>query len=61
MRVREKTRRRARGGLRRSDRRDRDSEPLRVFVRILARQAARECFARAVAPELQAHSEVTVQ
>ena len=40
--------------------RDHRDEPLRVLVRILARQAARERFEREVAAEREAQPEVTL-
>ena len=49
IRFREKRNRRPRRGTRRGAPRDRRDEPLRVFVRTLARQAAREAFARELA------------
>jgi hypothetical protein len=41
--------------------RDYRDEPLRAFVRALARQAARELFARELAAQGQDRPEVTVQ
>ena len=41
--------------------RDRHDEPLRALVRTLARQAARELFARELATQPQDRPEVTVQ
>jgi hypothetical protein len=61
IRSREKHNRRARRGTRRDALRDLRDESLRVVVRILARQAAREMFAREVAARQQDRPEVTVQ
>ena len=61
MRFREKTGRRVRRRTRKCERRDRDSEPLRVLVRILAREAAREWFAGSLSPDRPDRTEVTVQ
>jgi len=44
-----------------TERYDRESEPLRVLVRILASDAARETFARQLAMQRQDRPEVTVQ
>jgi hypothetical protein len=55
-----RSRRSRRGALRRRPRGRRD-EPLRVLVRVLARQAARERFEREVAATRAAPHEVTVQ
>jgi hypothetical protein len=41
--------------------RDHGDEPLRILVRILARQAARERFEREVAAERETPPEVTLQ
>jgi hypothetical protein len=49
---REKRNRRRRRGTRRAAPRDRRDEPLRVLVRTLARQAARELFARELAMQI---------
>jgi hypothetical protein len=58
---REKRNRRPQRGTRRGAPRDYRDEPLRVFVRTLARQAAREVFARELAARRQERAEVTVQ
>jgi hypothetical protein len=58
---REKRNRRRRRGTRRAAPCDRRDEPLRVLVRTLARQAARELFARELAMQRQDRPEVTVQ
>jgi hypothetical protein len=58
---REKRNQRPRRGTRRGAPRDHRAEPLRVFVRTLARQAAREVFAREVGTRRQERAEVTVQ
>ena len=60
IRSREKRNRRARRGTRAAPSSRRD-EPLRVFVRTLARQAARQVFARELAMRRQDRPEVTVQ
>ena len=60
IRSREKRNRRARRGTRGDAPSNRRDEPLRVFVRTLARQAARELFARELATQRD-RSEVTVQ
>jgi hypothetical protein len=60
IRSREKRNRRFRRATRQSAPRDHRDEPLRVLVRVLARQAARECFEREVATEREAPSEVTL-
>jgi hypothetical protein len=61
MRSREKRGRRPRHGKPRGVPRDHRDEPLRVLVRTLARQAAREAFARELAIQRQNRPEVTVQ
>ena len=61
IRSREKRNRRPRRGTRRGAPSNRRDEPLRVFVRTLARQAAREVFARELAMRRQDRPEVTVQ
>jgi hypothetical protein len=61
IRSREKRNRRPRRGTRRGAPRDHRDEPLRVFVRTLARQAAREVFARELAMQRPSRREVTVQ
>jgi hypothetical protein len=61
IRTREKRSRRPRRGTARSAPRDHRDEPLRVFVRILARQAAREWFEREISSGHDASPEVTVQ
>ena len=61
IRSREKRNRRPRRGTRRGAPRDHRDEPLRVLVRTLARQAAREVFARELATRRQERPEVTVQ
>jgi hypothetical protein len=58
---REKRNRRSQRGTRRCAPRDHRDEALRVFVRTLARQAAREVFAREVAIQRRNRLEVTVQ
>ena len=55
-----RNRRPRRGTLARTSRAYRD-EPLRALVRTLARQAARELFARELAAQRQDRPEVTVQ
>lgn len=61
IRSRERLNRRARRGTQpRTPRNDRD-EPLRALVRTLARQAARELFARELAAQRPERPEVTVQ
>jgi len=52
---------RLRRATRRSAPRDHRDEPLRVLIRILARQAARERFEREISTQRQASPEVTVQ
>jgi hypothetical protein len=59
IRSREKRNRRPRRGTRRGAARDHRDEPLRVFVRALARQTAREVFARELAMRRQKRPEVT--
>jgi len=61
IRSREKRNRRPRRGTRRGAPRDHRDEPLRVFVRTLARQAAREVFERELGTRRQERPEVTVQ
>ena len=61
IRSRDKRNRRPRRGTRRGARSNRRDEPLRVFVRTLARQAAREVFARELAMRRQDRPEVTMQ
>jgi hypothetical protein len=61
IRSREKRNRRPRRGTRRDAPRDHRDEQLRVFVRTLARQAAREAFARELARQTKDRPEVTVQ
>ena len=61
IRSREQRNRRARRGNRPRTPRVRRDEPLRVLVRTLARQAARELFARELAAQRQDRPEVTVQ
>ena len=61
IRSREQRNRRARRGTRLVAPRDRRDEPLRALVRTLARQAARELFARELAAQRQDRPEVTVQ
>jgi hypothetical protein len=58
---REKRNRRPRRRTRRGAPRDHRDEPLRVFVRTLARQAAREVFARELVTRRQEQAEVIVQ
>ena len=58
---REKRNRRPRRGIRRGVPSNRRDEPLRVFVHMLARQAAREVFARELALRRQERPEVTVR
>ena len=60
IRSREKRNRRPRCGTPRGAPRDHWDEPLRVLVRTLARQAAREAFARELAVQRQDRPEVTV-
>ena len=60
IRSREQRNRRARRGRPRPTR-DHCDEPLRALVRTLARQAARELFARELAAQRQDRPEVTVQ
>ena len=59
IRSRERRNRRARRGTQPCTLRDQRDEPLRALVRTLARQAARELFARELA--MQRSNEVTVQ
>jgi hypothetical protein len=61
IRSREQRNRRARRGTQPRSPRDHRDEPLRVLVRTLARQAARELFARELAMGRQDRPEVTVQ
>jgi hypothetical protein len=61
IRSREKRSRRRRRGTQRAAPYDHRDEPLRVLVRTLARQAAREAFARELAMRRQDRPEVTVQ
>ena len=61
IRSREKGNRRLRRVTRERAARDQHEEPLRVLVRVLARQAARERFEREVAVERETPPEVTVQ
>jgi hypothetical protein len=61
IRSREKRNRRHRRGTQRGAPSDRRDEPVRVFVRTLARQAAREVFAQELATRRQERPEVTVQ
>jgi hypothetical protein len=61
IRSRDKRTRQPRRGTRRAAPRDHRDETLRVFVRTLARQAAREVFARELAMRRQEGPEVTVQ
>ena len=61
IRYREKGNRRLRRVTRERAPRDQHDEPLRVLVRVLARQAARERFEREVAVERETPPEVTVQ
>ncbi len=58
---REKRNRRPQRGTRRYGPRDHRDEPLRVLLRILARQAARESFERELSSQRDASPEVTVQ
>jgi hypothetical protein len=61
IRSREKLSRRPRRGTPQTESHDHRDKPLRVFVRTLARQAAREVFARELAGQRQDRPEVTVQ
>ena len=61
IRSREKGNRRLRRVTRERAARDQHDEALRVLVRVLARQAARERFEREVAVERETPPEVTVQ
>lgn len=61
IRSRDKVQRRLRRGRRHSRQREHRDEPLRILVRILARQAAREWFDREVSECRDTASEVTVQ
>jgi len=61
IRSREKRNRRPRRGIPRSGPRNHDEESLRVLVRILARQAAREWFERELSATRDRRFEVTVQ
>jgi hypothetical protein len=56
----QRNRRARRGSLPRSSR-DRRDDPLRVLVRTLARQTARELFVRELVAQRQDQPEVTVQ
>ena len=60
IRTREKRNRRPRPARRQGASRDHRDEPLRVLVRVLARQAARERFEREVAAERAIQPEVTL-
>jgi len=60
IRPREKRIRRPRRGTSSSATPDHRDEPLRVLVRLLARDAAREWFAREIGAQRQTSSEVTV-
>jgi tRNA G26 N,N-dimethylase Trm1 len=60
IRSREKCNRRHRRVTRERAPRDHHDEPLRVLVRVLARQAARERFEREVAGERETQPEVTL-
>jgi hypothetical protein len=60
IRSRDKRNRRLRRATRQSAPRDRGDEPLRMLVRILTRQAARERFEREVAAERETQPEVTL-
>jgi hypothetical protein len=57
----ERRNRRPRRGTQARTPRNRRDEPLRVFVRTLARQAARELFARELAAQRRDRPEVTLQ
>lgn len=61
IRSREQRSRRARRGAATRPARDHRQEPLRALVRTLARQAARELFARELAAQRQERPEVRVQ
>jgi hypothetical protein len=61
IRSRERRNRRARCGTQARTARDRRDEPLRALVRTLARNAARELFARELAAQRPDRPEVTVQ
>lgn len=61
IRSRERRHGRARRGTRAHITRDHCDEPLRALVRTLARQVARELFARELATQRQDRPEVTVQ
>jgi hypothetical protein len=61
IRSRERRNRRLRRGTRVRPSRDHRDEPLRALVLVLARQAARELFAREVAMQRRNRPEVTVQ
>jgi hypothetical protein len=61
IRSRERRNRRPRRGARARTSRDYRDEPLRALVRTLARQAAREHFARELAAQRRDRPEVTVQ
>jgi hypothetical protein len=61
IRSRERRSRRPRRGTRASTPREHRDEPLRALVRVLARQAARELFARDLAAQRSDGPEVTVQ
>jgi hypothetical protein len=60
IRSRGKRNRRLRRATRQRAPRNHHDEPLRVLVRVLARQSARERFEREVAAERETHPEVTV-
>ena len=60
IRSREKRNRRLRRARRQSALRDRRDEPLRMLVRVLARQAARERFEREVTADRETQPEVTL-
>ena len=61
IRSRERRNRRARPGTQVRTSRDHRDEPLRALVRTLARQAARELFARELTAQRQDRVEVTLQ
>jgi hypothetical protein len=61
IRSREQRHRRARRGMHPRPPREHPDEPLRAFGRTLARQAARELFARELAAQRQDRPEVMVQ
>ena len=61
IRSRERRNRRLRRGTGRAASRDHLDEPLRMFVRTLARQAAREVFARELSAQRQDRPEATMQ